>query len=412
MTPNIVDLFAGGGGASEGIRQALGVGPAVAVNHDAAAIEMHTANHPGTLHLCEDVFRVRPFRPRRRAIDLLWASPNCTHFSRAKGSAPKDSGIRLLAWVVVEWARAVSPRVICLENVVEFQTWGPLDSDGQPIKAQAGETFREFVGALNLAGYRIEWRTLNAADFGAPTSRKRLFLVARRDGEAIHWPEPTHGPGRTPWRTAAECIDWSLPCPSIFARSKPLAEATQRRIAEGVKRYVLQNPRPFIVPTPQRPGTHRAEAAAWLAKHYGGVVGQPIDKTLGTVTTVDHHSLCEADLNVEPSGRCEQVAALLTKYYGQGVGQPVDVPLHTVPTVDRFGLVTVNVEGEPYVITDIGMRMLQPRELARAQGFSDSYILTGTKTDQVARIGNSVCPPVARAVVAAQFGVDLAAVAA
>lgn len=430
---NIVDLFAGGGGASEGIRQALGVGPTVAVNHDSAAIEMHAANHPGTLHLCEDVFRVTPFRPRRKPIDLLWASPNCTHFSRAKGSAPKDYGIRLLAWVVVEWARAVSPRVICLENVAEFLTWGPLDGEGQPIKARSGETFGEFVGALTLAGYRVEWRVLNAADYGAPTSRRRLFLVARRDGEAIRWPEPTHGVGRIPWLTAASCIDWTIPVPSIFDRSKPLAPATERRIAEGVRRYVLNNPRPFLVPGP--PGAHPVEAAAWLAKHYGGVVGQALDKTLGTVTTVDHHSLCAASLTkfygsavagqelTEPmptitsgggrgGGHAGLVAAFLTKYYGTGFGQSIRAPLDTVTTVDRFGLVTVTIEGEPYVITDIGMRMLQPRELARAQGFADSYILTGNKRDQVARIGNSVCPPVARAVVAAQFGVEPASVAA
>lgn len=446
---NIVDLFAGGGGASEGIRQALGVAPAVAVNHDEAAIQMHAANHPGTLHLCEDVFRVSPFRPRGRAIDLLWGSPDCTHHSRAKGGKPREHGRRMLAWVLVEWARAVHPRVICLENVPEFEQWGPLDADGHPIRERAGETFREFVGALKLAGYRVEWRTLVAADYGAPTTRRRLYMVARCDGQRVVWPEPTHGPGRPlPWRTAAEIIDWSIPCPSIFERARPLAEATQRRVAEGIRRYVLGAARPFLVnlshggrvdpldegmrtvtATPkggdralvaptlvqtgygeregQAPraldlhaplgavvagGQKHALVAAFLAKHYGGVVGHDLKRPVGAVTAVDHHSL---------------VAAFLTKYYGTGgQHQRPDEPLHTIPTVDRFGLVTVAVDGVPHVITDIGMRMLQPRELALAQGFDDAYILTGSKREQVARIGNSVCPPVARAIVAAQFRVS------
>lgn len=481
-----VDLFAGGGGASEGIRQALGVAPVVAINHCQAAVLMHATNHPGTLHLCEDLFRVQPFRPRGKPIDLLWASPDCTHHSRAKGGKPRETGRRLLAWVVVEWARAVSPRVICLENVPEFVSWGPLNEHGHPIPERAGETFREFVAALMLAGYRVEHRVLNAADHGAPTSRKRLFLVARCDGLPIGWPEPTHGPGRTlPWRTAAEVIDWSIPCPSIFERSRPLAEATQRRIAEGIRRYVLGQARPFLVrvdntsdgrlrgvagldeplrtvttanghafvaPTliqtgygereGQAPrvldlgaplgavvagGQKHALVAAFLAKHYGGVVGQPLDRTLGTVTGVDHHSVVAAHLTKfygsaqagqaidEPAptvtagggrggGHAGLVAAFLTKFYGTGGHQRVDEPLHTVPTLDRFGLVTVAINGETYVLSDIGMRMLQPRELARAQGFDDSYVLTGTKREQVARIGNSVCPPVARAVVEAQFG--------
>ena len=491
---NVVDLFAGGGGASEGIRQALGVGPVVAINHDAAAVEMHARNHPGCMHLCEDVFKVKPFRPRGRPIDLLWASPDCTHHSRAKGGRPRETGRRLLAWVVVEWARAVTPRIICLENVSEFVSWGPLDAEGQPIAAQRGETFREFIGALQLAGYRVEHRVLNAADYGAPTSRKRLFLVARCDGQAIVWPEPTHGPGRPlPWRTAAECIDWSIPCPSIFDRVRPLAAATQRRIAEGVRRFVLNNPRPFVIRTDmqsdgrlrglsdlseplrtittagshalvvpslvqtgygervgqaprvldlERPlgtvvagGQRHSLFAAFLAKHNLGVVGQVLERPMGTVTWIDHHSLVAAHLTKfygsaaagspldQPTptvtagggrggGHAGLVAAFLTKFYGTGLGQMLDAPLDTVTTLDRFGLVTVSIDGEPYVITDIGLRMLQPRELARAQGFEDAYILTGSKRDQVARIGNSVCPPVARAVVAAQFGVEPVSVAA
>lgn len=480
-----VDLFAGGGGASEGIRLATGRGPGVAINHCEEAIRMHERNHPDTLHLRADVFEVRP----RAAVGstpvrLLWASPDCTHFSRAKGGAPRSKKIRALAWVIVDWAREVSPRVICMENVPEFTTWGPLDDDGQPVKARAGETFREFVAALEGHGYQVEWRVLCAADYGAPTSRRRLFLVARRDGAPIVWPAPTHGPGRAaPWRTAAECIDWSIPVPSIFGRSRPLAEATERRIAEGIRRYVLGTARPFLVnlthgarvegidePARTVTAAHRGEkalvvpslvgtghgeragqaprcmdiqrplgtvvataqnhalVAAFLAKHYGGVVGQPMERPLGTVTATDHHSLVTGFLaryhgerrqgetpRVEglsspvPTSTTENrfglVAAFLAKYYGNDRhGQGVDEPLHTIPTVDRFGLVTVTLEGEPYVLADIGMRMLQPRELARAQGFPDAYVLTGTKSEQVARIGNSVCPPVARALVEAQLG--------
>lgn len=459
---NIVDLFAGGGGASEGIALGLGVGPAVAINHDPAAITMHAANHPNTLHLCKDVFEVKPFRPGRRPIDLLWGSPDCTHFSSAKGSAPRSNKRRGLAWALVDWARQVTPRVICLENVTEFQGWGPLYSDdypdpkrrGQPIPERKGETFREFVGALQLAGYRVEWRTLVAADYGAPTSRKRLFMVARCDGEPIGWPEPTHGPGRAhAWRTAAECIDWTLPCPSIFGRRRPLAEATERRIAEGIRRHVFGAEAPYLVDGAYIPsliqtgygerdgqaprvlaldeplgtvvagGQKHALLAVFVAKHYGGAVGQGLRRPLGTVTAIDHHSLIGVSLEkfygtgigaplglplptvTATGGHIGLVAAFLDKYYGSETGQHQSCrsPLHTIPTVDRFGVVTVTIDGETYALVDIGLRMLQPRELATAQGFGPDYILTGTKREQVARIGNSVSPPLAAAVAQAQF---------
>jgi DNA (cytosine-5)-methyltransferase 1 len=486
--PVIVDLFAGGGGASEGIRMATGRGPIVAINHCAAAIAMHSRNHPETIHFQESVFDVRPqLAARGRPVDLLWASPDCTHFSRAKGGAPRSKEIRSLAWVIVDWAREVRPRVIAMENVPEFVTWGPLGDDGQPVKAQAGETFREFVQALEGHGYTVAWRVLNAADYGTPTSRKRLFLVARCDGAAIVWPEPTHGAGRLPYRTAAECIDWSIPVPSIFGRKRPLAEATERRIAEGIRRYVLGAARPFLVnlthggrldglddPMKTVTAAHRGEkalvtptliqtgygeregqaprvldigaplgtvvaggakhalVAAFLAKHYGGVVGQPLDRPLGTVTATDHHSLVTGFLakahshgwdgngsDTRPLGRPvwtvtakeggALVAAFLARYYGQG-GQwsGLDAPVPTVTTLDRMAVVTVSIDGEPYVLADIGMRMLQPRELATAQGFPASYVLTGTKSEQVARVGNSVCPPVACAIVEAQLGGGLA----
>jgi DNA (cytosine-5)-methyltransferase 1 len=422
---NVVDLFAGGGGASHGIRMALGVEPIVAVNHDPAAIAMHAANHPHTLHLCESVFDVDPLQATNgRRVDLLWASPDCKHFSKAKGGKPRDNNIRGLAWVVITWARAVRPSVICVENVEEFVEWGPLDPEThQPIPERKGETFRRWAGRLRGLGYSVDWRILNAADYGAPTSRKRLFLVARRDNLPIRWPEPTHGPARPqPYRTAAECIDWSIPTPSIFGRKKPLADKTLARIAEGIRRYVINAGQPYVVDrstgervapylvetrngeregqAPRTRDIHRpfgtvtaqgsqgALCAAFLAKNYTGVFGSSLDRPVGTITARDHHGL---------------VAALLTKYYGTGVGQSLDEPMHTVVTKARFGLVAVEIAGEPYTICDIGYRMLAPRELARAQGFPEDYVLTGTQTEQIARIGNSVSPHPAAAVVAANF---------
>jgi DNA (cytosine-5)-methyltransferase 1 len=246
----VVDLFAGGGGASSGIARAIGRDPDIAVNHDRAAIAMHAANHPTTRHYCESVFKVVPRKVcRGLPVGLLWASPDCTHHSKAKGGKPRKKKIRGLAWVVCRWAKEARPGVICLENVEEFADWGPLGPDDRPDKARRGQTFRAWTRKLERYGYRVEHRILVAADYGAPTTRRRLFLVARRDGKPILWPEPTHGKGRRkPWRTAAEIIDWNLPCPSIFERKRPLAEATQRRIAHGVMRYVVEAARPFIVP--------------------------------------------------------------------------------------------------------------------------------------------------------------------
>lgn len=469
-----IDLFAGGGGASEGIRAATGKAPLVAINHDEDAIHMHMANHPGTMHLTESVFDVDPFRPHGKDIDLLWLSPDCKHFSRAKGGKPLSRDIRGLAWVAVMWAEQVQPKVICLENVAEFLTWGPLyppdyhikKLQNTPIPERKGETFYEFVETLEELGYDIEWRELVAADYGAPTTRKRLFMVARCDGKPIYWPKKTHGPDKKhPYRTAAECIDWSIPCPSIFLTKeqvkeqklrvrRPLADKTLARIAEGIRRYVIEAKDPYFVPggaasmiqtgygerKGQRPralnlraplgtvvagGSKHAVVTAFLAKHYTGVIGQPMRKPIGTITARDHHSVVAAHLtkfygtskagaNIRApmptvtagsgGGHMGLVAAFLTKYYGSGGQlQPVSDPMHTIVSKARFGLVTVELNGEPYVITDIGMRMLQPRELARAQGFTEDYILTGTKTAQIARIGNSVPPPVVSAIVRAQF---------
>lgn len=490
--PVVVDLFCGTGGMSVGIKQALGRSPVAAVNHSPQAIAAHLRNHPETKHFTEDIFAVRPLvAAAGREIDLLALAPDCTHHSRAKGGKPRDNKSRSLAWVTLDWLRDVRPRIVLLENVPEFEAWGPLyPSDhpnpklrDRPIPERRGETFREFVASIRSCGYHVDWRCLVAADFGAPTSRKRLFLVARRDGLPIVWPTPTHGPGRAqPWRTAAECIDWSVPCPSIFTRKRPLAEATQRRIAAGLVRYVLENPSPYIVclthggrlergDEPLRTvttanggeravvapvlvqtgygerqgqaprcldveaplgtivagGNKHAVVAAWLAKHYSGEVGQGATRPLGTITAIDHHSLVAAHLTPfygsatsgkpidaphptvttgggRGGGHSALVAAFLTKYYGEGsTSQGVDEPLHTIVTKARFGLVTVQIAGEEYAVVDIGMRMLTPRELARAQGFPEDYLLTGTKAQQIAGIGNSVCPPIAEAIVRSLF---------
>jgi DNA (cytosine-5)-methyltransferase 1 len=228
----VIDNFAGGGGASTGIEMALGRPVDIAINHSPEAIAMHRANHPGTKHYCENIFNVDPREAcGGRPVGLAWFSPDCTHFSRAKGKKPRSKNIRALANVVIDWARDVRPRVIMLENVEEFQTWGPLDKDGHPIKSREGEDFDAWIGALSDLGYKIDMRTMVAADYGTPTTRKRLFIVARLDTRGA-WPEPTHGAEcPSPWRTAAEIIDWSYSVPSIFTRKRPLAEKTLRRWA-------------------------------------------------------------------------------------------------------------------------------------------------------------------------------------
>jgi len=649
--PIMVDLFAGGGGVACAMVMATGSGPDVAVNHDPKAVAMHAINHPGTLHVCQDVWGCPPrWAARGRKVAWLHGSPDCTHFSKAKGSSPnRDEKRRDLAWVLVKWIRELLPNCVSLENVEEFLTWGPCDRAGVPIKSQAGASFRSFVAAIRRLGYKVEWRELRACDYGAPTIRKRLFLIARRDHKPIVWPTPTHGDPKSaavksgkmlPWRTAAECIDFSHPCPSIFERTRPLADATLHRIAEGIKRYVVESAHPYIVGcggraaqipprsiakpfqtitakadsclvTPfltehanassqrnfdvaeplrtqcaqvkgghfalvspflagaggpvyagkpvsmDRPfgtlmtenhqaviaptliqtgygeregqaprtldlhkplgtvvscGQKHALVPAFLAKHYGGVVGQELEQPIGTVTTVDHHSLVAVHVQrdfgnsvghaadepcgtvtaggggksgvvtshlVKLRGTCKdgqpvdapaptitsggthvgEVRACLMKFYGEG-GQHSSLhdPMHTIPTKDRMAVVEtrpagdhaaevrallhwhrqgkawgfraddfdgltadafageVVLGGEVYTIADIGMRMLQPRELYRAQGFPDSYIigddpaqgLSLTKAEQVRMCGNSVCPPLAAALIAANYTEDFA----
>lgn len=434
-----VDLFCGYGGSSEGHRRALGRGPDVAINHAPSAIRNHAANFTSTLHLQSDVYAVDPRSVARgRRVDLLTASPDCGHYSRARGGKPRDSRIRDLGWVVVEWAREVRPRRIIVENVPEYRTWGPLHPEGHPNAGQpdperAGETWRAWVAALILCGYVVDWRELAACDYGAPTTRRRLFVQARCDGLPIRWPEPTHGPGRAhPWRTAAECIDWSDLGVSIFGRPHPLAEATERRIAEGLRRYVIESPDPFLlardggVVAPllvqsgygerraQRPraldigaplgtvvagGAKHALASAWLVKNYSGVIGHSPARPLGAVTTIDHHGLATAAFEPVPDHR-EACAAFIVKYYGQG-SQWSDVrePMHTIVTKARMGLVVIDLDGVPYELVDIRYRMLQPDELARAQGFGPDYRWTGTKAERIAGIGHSVCPDVMAALI-------------
>lgn len=436
----IVDLFAGGGGASTGIELATGRYVDIAVNHDPEAVSMHERNHPQTKHFCEDVFDVDPVAVTNgRPVGLLWASPDCKHFSKAKGGKPVSKKIRSLAWVVVKWARLVRPRVICLENVEEFQTWGPLEGD-LPDPARKGETFRRWVAELEKLGYDVQYKELRACDYGAPTIRKRLFLVARCDGLPIVFPQPTHGKGLKPYRTAAEIIDWSIPCPSIFGRDKPLSDNTLRRIANGIFKFVIDAKKPFIVKnsaniliqmgygdnegkrvldlnkplgTITAGGNKFALVSAFLAKHYSGVVGARIDGPVGTVTTIDHHSLVTVSLSDTKTNKAEEIRAFLINYYGTGMSSAANEPLNTCTGKVHSGLVVVRIDGKEYAIADIGLRMLQPHELYAAQGFPKDYIFDrskdGTllsKAAQVRMCGNSVCPPVAAALVQANYNVE------
>ncbi len=411
MKELVGDGFAGGGGASEGLTLA-GLPPHFAINHDAMALAMHEANHPGTKHYRSDIYEIDPEEATGgRPMGLLWLSPNCTHFSRAKGGKPKSAKIRSLASVGVRWARAVKPRVIIVENVPEFKTWGPLLANGKPCPKRKGKSFRTWVRQLERAGYAVEWRELQAHHYGAPTSRKRLFVVARCDGEPIVWPEPTHGPGLVPYRTASECIDWTTPVRSIFDRKKPLADKTLARIARAIQKHVLDAQHPVLVPE---------GAAALIQTSYGERKGQAprvldLKKPLGTVVAGGQkHGL---------------VYACIAKHYGghEGTGASLRAPLSTITTQDHHSLLTVEVNGprraqvraflerfgvdpKGLEITDIGMRMLTPRELFRAQGFRDDYVIDPTFegkalsiTAQVRMCGNSVCPPLAAAIARANM---------
>ena len=540
----IVDNFAGGGGASTGIELATGYSVDIAINHDPEAIKMHKANHPNTKHYCENVWAVDPAKAcTGHPVALAWFSPDCKHFSKAKGGKPKDKNIRGLAWVACRWAGLVRPRVIMLENVEEFKTWGPLGRRHHPIKAKQGKTFEKFVQQLTDLGYEVEFRELVAADYGAPTMRKRFFMIARCDGKPIVWPEPTHAPADSeavkagllkPYVGAYTQLDFSLPCPSIFDSSeeikekygiravRPLAPKTMERIARGLKKFVLDNPEPFIVPigygerkgqaprvhdiekplptivgsgkhylceptlapymgtnTTNHPGgnckdpihtittgnqhclisptliQYHSETAqgevrgqtiedpimtvdgsnryglvtSFIQKYYGGNYqgnGSDIKEPLHTITTLERNAMCAVNL-IQMNNHCDgrdvkepiptitagdghfgEVRAFLIKYYGQGTGQDIKAPLDTVTAQDRFGLVTIN--GVDYQIVDIGLRMLEPRELYGCQGFPEDYIIdhdytgkTYPRSEQVRRCGNAVCPPIPAALVRANL---------
>lgn len=362
----IVDNFAGGGGASTGIFWATGRHPDIAVNHDKEAIAVHAANHPTTRHYQEDVWHVDPMEATGgQPVGLAWFSPDCTHFSRAKGSAPRSNKRRGLAGVAIRWARRTRPRLIILENVEEFASWGPLCKEGKPIAERAGESFEAWQRSLKKLGYIIEWRTLVAADYGAPTTRKRLYLVARCDGAPIVWPEPTHTPEQ--WVPASSCIQWDVLGTSIFDRPRPLSPKTMERIARGIQRFVVDG-----------------DESCFIAKHYTGVTGQSLKRPMPTVTTIDHSAI---------------VSAFFVAYYGsEKDGASVECPMRTVTTKDRFALVRT------YGIQDITMRMLTARELARAQGFPDTYDFSAvSETSAKKLIGNSVCPHVAEAIVRANY---------
>lgn len=448
----IVDLFAGGGGASLGIELATGRSPDYAVNHSPLAIACHEANHPSTEHFTTDVFDVDPEAVcQGRPCSLLWASPDCTYHSRAKGGQPiREEGRRMrsLPWVVIRWAAAVAPGLIFMENVPELVQWGPVRR-GKPVRSKRGKHWREFLAQLRALGYAVEHRTLPAHHYGTGTSRERLYLIARRDGYPICWPDPVTGADTS----AASSIDWSLPCPSIFLSreeakvwrcKRPLADATCRRIARGVVRFVLQDPQPFVISIdhqgnrtgavqglgdPLTTITHKARhalIAPWLMKYYGGVTGIRCDQPVDTITETDHHAVVapflaplrgtsashrsahrvSAPLSTISAGGTHHglVAAFLMKYYKSGgQHQRLDEPMHTIVGTDRHALVTVPLNGETYAIADIGMRMLQPHELARAQGFPSDYHLPRVKKHATAMIGNSVCPPVAKSLVAANL---------
>ena len=501
----IVDNFAGGGGASTGIELATGYSVDIAINHDPEAIKMHKANHPNTKHYCENVWAVDPVKAcKGHPVALAWFSPDCKHFSKAKGGKPKDKNIRGLAWVACRWAGLVRPRVIMLENVEEFKTWGPLGRRHHPIKAKQGKTFEKFVQQLTDLGYEVQCLELIAADYGAPTMRKRFFMIARCDGKPIVFPEPTHGPSDSeavkeglvkPYVGAYTQLDFSLPCPSIFDTSeeikkkygiravRPLAPKTMERIARGLKKFVLDNPEPFIIQCnhggERRPNDIRKPMPTITGKHGYGIVEPTLAPYMGTNTTNHPGGKCKDPIHTittgnqqclisptliqyhsetaqgevrgqtiedpimtvdgsnryglvtsflskfyksgigqderEPlhtittsAGHFGEVRAFLIKYYGQGTGQDIKEPLDTVTARDRFGLVTI--EGVDYQIVDIGLRMLEPRELYGCQGFPDDYIIdhdytgkTYPRSEQVRRCGNAVCPPIPAALVRANL---------
>lgn len=531
----IVDNFAGGGGASTGIELATGRPVNIAINHDPDAILMHKTNHPYTEHYQASVWDINPEEVcRGRKVGLAWFSPDCKHFSKAKGGKPVDKKIRGLAWIVLRWAAKVRPRVIMLENVEEFQTWGPVRK-GKPVKSKVGQTFNHFIEQLKALDYDVEYRELKACDYGAPTIRKRFFLIARCDGNPIVWPEATHAPAdspevttgkKKPYKSAAECIDFSLPCPSIFERAKPLVPNTQRRIARGLDKFVIREAKPYLVHIGNGERNGQLPRIYDIDKPLNTVVssckqyhvlpyleqinhsgketrGQKLDKQVPTITSkhgfayiapslIQYHSetaksevrgqkINKPIMTIDGSGRYGLQIPFLTQYYsGADHANTVTNPLQTVTVKPRHFLndcfltvlrnhmdsksineplntitaramhftfvkvyvkqysedvwlgywqkiramlneytdwnlndneiIVFNIDGTEYFIYDIGMRMLQPKELYAAQGFPKDYVIekdylgnTYPKSKQVARCGNAVPPPFATALVRANL---------
>ncbi len=386
----IIDCFAGGGGASVGIEMALGRQVDIAVNHDPDAILMHKTNHPDTLHLTEDIFRVDLQKyVKGQHVALMWASPDCTSHSKAKGGKPRKHGLRILPWAVYKHARTILPDVIIMENVEEIQQWGPLDASGHPIPERKGEDYNKFITAMQSLGYIFDSRELVAADFGAPTTRKRWYAVFRRDGRSITWPEPTHSKGGAgglkPWEPIYKYLDLTDVGKSIFGRKKPLAEKTLNRIARGLERFVFNNPEPFIVQVnhggDQFRGQSIHEAMPTITQKHGfgivsplltpymmrnntGAPGGNINDPMLTITTGGHHGLISPYLiqyhsettkngfrgqqvtepiqTIDTSNRYGLIMSYITKFYKSGTGQSMREPIHTITTSPgHFGQVSV-----------------------------------------------------------------------
>lgn len=479
MQDLIIDCFAGGGGASVGIELALGRPVDIAINHDPQAIKMHKVNHPDTLHLTEDIFQVDLKKyVGNRHVALMWASPDCTSHSKAKGGKPREKGLRILPWAVYKHAKAILPDVIIMENVEEIQDWGPLDDAGRPINERKGEDYKKFIKAMQSLDYDFDCRVLVAADYGAPTTRKRWYAIFRRDGRPIVWPEPTHSKGGTaglkPWKPIYKYLDLNDYGKSIFGRNKPLAKNTMQRIARGLEKFIFNCPEPFIVQVNHAGDTFRGQGIydplpTITSKHGFGIVtpmiiqyhsetangevrGQAVTEPIKTIDTSNRYGLvisyitklkktgaCSKEpiytittspghfgkvsvmavpvdelmdsLNGTDSKdatnilqKCTWVSQFIMEYYGTGIGQSLNDPLHTVVSKDRFALVTVI--GNEYVIMDIFLRMLTPKELMLGQGFPEDYIIDRDSSwrpyplsEQVARIGNSVVPVMAQALV-------------
>ena len=454
-TVKAVDLFCGAGGTSSGFIQAckrLGLShKLIAINHWQVAIATHKTNHPGTRHICEDIDNVNPRHvvPGGR-LDILLASPECTHHSNARGGKPMNEQSRASAWHILRWAEALYIKDILIENVREFINWGPIGSSGRPMSSRKGELFRLFIQALETLGYRVSWNVLNSADYGDPTCRRRLFILATRGRKGLKWPEPTHsktgefrmiGPTK-PWRTAREIIDWQLTGKSIFNRKRPLADSTMNRIAAGLKKFGGEKAEPFLVmlygtgkarsvdkptPTVTGGGQHIGLCEPFLVQlsHTGpdnehSRRTRSLDQPLPVLTSKADQALVEPFListnystgdrvrsvkrpmpTVTGSSGFVLVEPFLVKYNGTGKARSVNEPLDTITSKDRFAVVET---ASGRLTLDIRFRMLQPHELALAMSFDESYEFKGNKTERVKQVGNAVPVRTARALCEALIG--------